>query len=212
MPTKIETPPAAPPAPPAPAAPPAPPAPPAPAAPPATPPADPPPPGEAGAAVVPPVPAPPPPVPAAPEKYELILPKDGAVDASDLATIEALAREHNLPNDAAQALLEQHNAMLIDQSTRLAAELTADKDYGGQALPETQRLAKTVIDLVRPDGHPRRAAFQRILDKSGYGNHVEIASFLADLGKRMKEDSPISGAGGAGDTKPLANRMYPNQK
>lgn len=149
----------------------------------------------------------------APEKYALTVPKDGAIDASDLALIEAIARENNLPNKQAQALLEQQNTMLLEQSARLSAELTADKDYGGDKLPETQKLAKTVIDLVRPEGHPRRAAFQRILDKSGYGNHIEIASFLADLGKRMKEDAPLSGAGGDGEgKKPLANRMYPNMK
>jgi len=150
----------------------------------------------------------------APDKYALTIPKDGAVDASDIALIEALAREHNLPNDQAQALLEQHNTMLIEGSTKLAAELTADRDYGGEKLAETQRLSKAVIDLVRPEGHPRRAAFQRLLDKSGYGNHIEIASFLADLGKRMKEDFPASGGGGGGDNKekPLANRIYPNQK
>lgn len=150
----------------------------------------------------------------APDKYALTIPKDGAVDASDIALIEALAREHNLPNDQAQALLEQHNTMLIEGSTKLAAELTADRDYGGEKLAETQRLSKAVIDLVRPEGHPRRAAFQRLLDKSGYGNHIEIASFLADLGKRMKEDFPVGGGAGGGDNKdkPLANRLYPNQK
>jgi hypothetical protein len=152
----------------------------------------------------------------APEKYALTLPEGGAVDATDVAAIEKMAREHKLPNDAAQALLEQQNTYLIEQSEALAAQLTADQDYGGAKLADTQRLAKTVIDAVRPEGHPRRAAFQRILDKSGYGNHIEIASFLADLGKKMAEDVPVSGAGGGGGgggrDADLAKRLYPNMK
>ena len=147
----------------------------------------------------------------APDKYALTLPKDGAVDAIDVAAVEKYAREGNLSNEDAQALLEQQNTMLIEQSEAFAAQLTADPTYGGDKLPETQRLAKLAIDAVRPEGHPRRAAFQRILDKSGAGNHIEIASFFADLGKKLAEDTPVSGskAGDDRSNKPLANRMYP---
>lgn len=151
----------------------------------------------------------------APEKYALTLPKDGAVDAIDVAAVEKYAREGNLSNADAQALLDQQNTMLIEQSDAFAAQLTADPTYGGDKLPETQRLAKIAIDAVRPEGHPRRAAFQRILDKSGAGNHIEIASFFADLGKKLAEDKPVSGSTTGGDdrsNKPLANRMYPNMK
>jgi len=148
----------------------------------------------------------------APDKYALTPPKDGLIDASDLTTIEKIAREHNLSNEAAQTLLEQENARRIEQSQTLAAQLTADAEYGGDKLPETQRLARSIIDLVRPEGHPRRAAFQRILDQSGYGNHIEIASFLADLGKKAADDTTVLGGGGGGRDKPIANRMYPNMK
>lgn len=151
----------------------------------------------------------------APEKYALTIPKDGAVDATDVATVEKIAREHGLSNEEAQGVLDKQNAYLIEQSEGFAAQLTADPDYGGDKLAETQRLAKSVIDAVRPEGHPRRAAFQRLLDKSGAGNHIEVASFFADLGKKLAEDTPVAGPGGSGGNrrdKPLANRMYPDMK
>ena len=150
----------------------------------------------------------------APEKYALTIPEGGAVDATDVAEIEKMAREHKLPNEAAQALLEQQNTYLIQRSEALAAQLEGDTDYGGAKLVETQRLARLAINAVRPEGHPRRAAFQRILDKSGYGNHVEVASFFADLGKKLAEDTPVSGSGGGEDRSqvPLEKRLFPGYK
>lgn len=150
----------------------------------------------------------------APERYALRIPEGGAVDATDVAEIEKSAREEQLTNEQAQARLDLANTLLVEQSQRFAAELMADPDYGGAKLAETQRLAKIAIAAVRPDGHPRRAAFQRILDKSGAGNHIEIASFFADLGKQLAEDVPVSGSPGGGPdrTKPLANRLYPDMK
>lgn len=146
--------------------------------------------------------------PTAPDKYVLTLPEQTNLDAADLADIEALAREANLPNDQAQALVEREHARQIAQSARLTAELTADKEYGGEKLAETQALARGIINRVRPEGHPRREAFQRILDRSGYGNHVEIASFLADLGRLAGEDTTFGGTNTAGGKKTAEQVLY----
>lgn len=145
----------------------------------------------------------------APEKYELKAPEGSAVD---LARLEALARENNLSNDDAQAMVEAAHAITVKQSEDWLAELKGDKTYGGEKLTETQRLANLVVDKVRPKGSPRGDAFRKLLS-SGVGNNLEVASFLADLGKMLKEDGAIEGeATGGGEKKPIEQRMYPNAK
>jgi hypothetical protein len=85
----------------------------------------------------------------------------------------------------------------------------ADKEYGGDKWGETERLANQVLDRVRPVGTTRGDALRRLLHKSGYGNHIEVVSFLADLGKLMAEDKPTGGAGGAGaEVTHAADKLY----
>lgn len=149
--------------------------------------------------------------PKAPEKYELKLPDGSLLADGDVARIEALARENNLPNDQAQSMLEATAATMAKQSEDWLAELTADKTYGGAKLEETQRLANAALDKVRPKGTPRGDAFRAMLGR-GVGNNLEVMSFLADLGRMTKEDGPIEGQG-AGDTttpKSKAEILYPN--
>ena len=134
--------------------------------------------------------------PKAPEKYELKLPDGGRLDASDLKTIEEIARTAGWSNEDAQTAITEHDALLAKQSDRFLAETKADRDYGGDKLVETQKLARTVIDRLRPDGHPRRESFLRFMNRGGAGNHLEVVSFLADLGKLMAEDGNVAGSGG----------------
>lgn len=134
----------------------------------------------------------------APESYDLKLPKDTTLDEADLDTIKAIAKENNWTNDEAQAVLEQHHETLQQQSARFLEATQADPTYGGKNLDQSRARAKAVIDKVRPANHPRRAAFEALLNKSGYGNHVEIVSFLADLGALTEEDAGATGDGTAG--------------
>jgi hypothetical protein len=137
----------------------------------------------------------------APEKYELTIPEGGYVDESDLAALETVARAEGWTNEQAQARLTSYAALGKAQGDRFLADTTADPVYGGANLAETQRLARAALEKVRPAGTPRGDALRRILDKSGYGNHIEIVSLWADLGKLMAEDAPTStGASGSGPT------------
>lgn len=140
--------------------------------------------------------------PKAPEKYALTLPEDGRLDASDLQTIEAIARKEDWTNEEAQAAVDEHLALIAQQSERFLTVTKADKDYGGEKLAETQKLARAVIDRIRPVGHARRDAFVGFLNRGGAGNHIEVVSFLADLGKLMAEDGATGGRGGGGSGKP----------
>jgi len=147
----------------------------------------------------------------APDKYELALPKDGVIDATDQAQIEELAREHNLPNDIAQSMLETTNAMLVKQSEGWRKELEADKTYGGAKLQETQLLVNQALDKVAPKGTPNGDGLRRLLNR-GVGNNIHVVAALATIGRLMKEDGPIEGVAGGGETKKksIAEQLYPN--
>lgn len=133
----------------------------------------------------------------APDKYSLAIPDDAKdyVDADLLKSVEQMARESGWSNDDAQNAVNEHALMLKKADAGFLAQLKGDADYGGEKLAETQRLAKSIIDLVRPEGHPRREAFIRAINRVAAGNHPEFVSFLADLGKRAAEDQPGQSTG-----------------
>jgi hypothetical protein len=148
--------------------------------------------------------------PTAPEKYTLTVPDGGRLDADDVKAIEAIAREQGWTNDQAQAALDSHADALAAQSERFLADVTADPTYGGEHLAETQQLARRALDKLRPAGTPRGDALRRLLDKSGYGNHIEVVSLLADLGKQMAEDRPgAPQSTDAARTTRTADALYP---
>lgn len=146
----------------------------------------------------------------APEKYSLKLPDGGRIDEHDLATIETIARQQGWTNDEAQARVTEHAAAIDAQSARFLDDTKRDAAYGGARLDDTLKFATRALDKLRPKGTPRGDGFRALLDKSGYGNHIEVVSLLADLGKAMAEDG--AGAGGAGsdsgETMDAASLIY----
>lgn len=146
--------------------------------------------------------------PKAPEKYELTLPEGGRLTASDLKQIEAVARAEGWTNEETQARLVAHSEALEAQSAAFLAETEADATYGGEKLEETQKLARTVLERVRPAGTPRGDALRGLLNRSGYGNNIEVISFLADLGKMMREDGHESGPSGGSSKKSAEEVLY----
>jgi len=151
-----------------------------------------------------------PPAAVVPDKYDLKVP-DGAqtyLDTADLAPIAELARGMKLDNAAAQALVEEHVDGLAKASAAFRAVTEADSEYGGPKLEETEQLAKLTLDSIRPAGTPRGDALRRLLAKSGYANHIEVVSFLADLGRTMREDTPVAGGGRPRPSKDPAQVLY----
>lgn len=146
--------------------------------------------------------------PKAPAAYSLTLPEGGRVKEGDRTQIETLARANDWTNDEAQAALDDFDAQLKTRNDALLTATKADKEYGGDKLAESQRLAKLAIDRIRPEGHARRNAFINMLNETGYGNHIEVVSFFADLGKQMGEDRGSGQAGGAHGDKTPADTLY----
>lgn len=145
----------------------------------------------------------------APEKYDLKLPDGGRIDAEELKHFESVARSQKWTNEQAQQAINDHVVALDAQSTRFLEETRADPEYGGEKLQETQKLARAVLEKVRPAGTPRGDALRALLNKTGYGNHKEVISFLADLGKMMAEDTATGGgARGGGASRDAATVLY----
>lgn len=152
------------------------------------------------------------PAPKAPDKYELSIPKgaEAFVDDADLSELAAVAKQNGWTNEQAQEFLEAQADTVAQRLGSLREVTEKDPTYGGDKLEEHQQHVKRIVDRVRPDGHPRKEAFQRLLVKTGIGNHIEMFSFLADIGKLMREDAPpgqSNTSGGAGK-KPAEEVLY----
>jgi hypothetical protein len=134
----------------------------------------------------------------APETYALVAPEGGHVSAADVKDVETRARAAGWTNEQAQAVVTELDAQYARQSDRFLAETTADPTYGGAKLDETKRLAAVALDRLRAKGTPRGDAFRALLERGGYGNHLEVVALLADIGKLMDEDRGVYGRGGGG--------------
>lgn len=140
--------------------------------------------------------------PKAPEKYTLTLPDGGRLDQTDLDAIAKVAKAEGWSNEEAQARVLAHAAAIEAQSAHFLETTKADPVYGGAHLDESLKHASRALDTLRPKGDPRGDSFRTLLDKSGYGNHLEVVAFLADLGKLMAEDGTAGGSGGASPKHP----------
>jgi len=134
---------------------------------------------------------------------QVTLPEGGLVDESDRARIIAMAQANTWTTAQAQDALAELDAVYDRQRTDFLEVTKNDSTYGGAQLAKTQQLARSVIDFVRPEGHPRRDSFLAFFEKNGAGNHLEVLSFLADLGHAMAED------GGARVGAPRPDRKAP---
>lgn len=157
----------------------------------------------------------------APEKYDLAIPDDVKpyVGKKFLERFEAVARASGWSNDDANAELKE--AIAIDAEDRKArveawtAATKADEDFGGDNLAETTRLANAAIDRVFPEGHRLRSGFLAFLQGGGADQKLEVAAFLATVGRMMGEDRPIRGkqagapqAKGADAAQATADSLY----
>jgi len=148
--------------------------------------------------------------PKAPEKYSLEVPEanKAIADPALQQRIEEIARASDWSNDDAQAALNEALSLKQQEIDGWAALTKADPDYGGEKLAETQKLAQRAIDRIRPTGHARRDSFLKLVTGSGFGNHLEVVSFLADLGRMMSEDTGARGRASTGGGADAASKMY----
>lgn len=125
-----------------------------------------------------------------PVEYKLKAPKDSGISAEGLKEIEEFAKTNGLSQDAAQALVERENDLLLtikeqqqEQMEKMSNEwrktVENDKVWGGDNLKQTsfysnQALQKFGSNELR----------QGLID-TGFGNHPEVVKFFAKVGKAL---------------------------
>ena len=161
----------------------------------------------------------------APEKYEFNMKVADAPDELDPDVITAfgeVAKELDLPQDAAQKVLDKvapviqaKQAKVLEQvKTDWANDSQADKEFGGENLDANLEVAKSALDAFGND------ALKSLLQETGFGNHPEIIRFMYRAGKAISEDSYVGNSEGANakgsnipkDFNGIANALYSNQQ
>ena len=161
----------------------------------------------------------------APETYEF---NDKVADAPDVLDPEVLtafgevAKELDLPQDAAQKVLDKVapviQARQAEQVEKAridwAEESKSDQEFGGETFETNLEVAKTALNAFGTD------PFKQLLSESGLGNHPEVIRFMYRAGKAISEDSYVGNSQGANaqgsnvpkDFNGIANALYSNQQ
>jgi hypothetical protein len=146
----------------------------------------------------------------APEKYEFKAPEGHEFSPEVLGKFSEAAKELNLPQDAAQKMLDkiapafaerQANALEAAR-TQWETDAKADKEYGGNKLTENLAVARKALDTF---GTPE---LRTLLNESGLGNHPEIIRAFYRAGKAISEDTFVGGKPSASNDG--AKSLYPN--
>ena len=148
---------------------------------------------------------------AAPEAYEFKAPEGVELNPALLGEFEGLARELNMPQDEAQAIVERMTpkiqARMQAQQIEIMAQARADwlqqiesdAEIGGAAKQASQASAAKALHQF---GTPELRA---LLKDSGLEAHPEVVRFFSRAGKAISEDSFVSGRP---PTKSTAQALY----
>jgi hypothetical protein len=136
----------------------------------------------------------------APEKYEF-KPAEGkaAYDSNLIAAFEAGARNANMPQLAAQKLLDSMSPVLAERQSEQVTAIrkewfdasSADKEFGGANLVPNLAVAKKALDTF---GSPE---LSKLLVSTGLGSHPEMIRLMFRAGKALSEDTFVAGTGPA---------------
>lgn len=147
----------------------------------------------------------------APEAYEFKAPDGQEFDPAVIAQFSEVAKELNLPQDAAQKVLDkmgpaisarQENA-IAEARAKWVADTKADAEIGGTELAQKIALANTTFEKF---GTPE---LRKLLDESGLGDHPELIRWAHRVGKAMSEDGFVAGRGN-NVSETSAKSMYSN--
>lgn len=150
----------------------------------------------------------------APETYADFTAPEGAeqLDAGVVTAFTEAARELNLPQKAAQQLIDKM-APIMDarraeqmeaQRTAWADAVKVDKEFGGAKLEASTVLCARAMDqFATPE-------LRTMLNETGLGNHPELVRFMVKAGQALSEDRIVTG-GIAASTgiRSAADTLYP---
>lgn len=149
----------------------------------------------------------------APEKYEAFKAPEGTtLDTKVMDEFSAAARELNLPQDAAQKMVDKMAPLMAQrQAEQLSAMRTewetkskTDAEFGGDKLEASMVQANKAMNAFATD------EFRTLLNETGLGNHPEWVRFMVRAGKAISEDKIVKGGAEPSSPKSLAERMYGN--
>ncbi len=144
----------------------------------------------------------------APEAYaDFAAPEGLELDAEVLGDLKSVAKELNLPQEAAQRIvdlgvkLQQRSTEAWKaQTQQWAADVRNDKEIGGEKLAENLAVVKKVMTTFSSP------AFDALLDSTGLGNHPELVKTFHRIGKAISEDGFVPG--GRAGTDNGAQRLF----
>lgn len=146
----------------------------------------------------------------APAEYTFKMPDGVAMDKDAVAEFSAIAKELKLPQDQAQRVAEVGAKMVQRQQAQQAAlvaswveQTVADKDIGGDKLPENMTIARKAVMAY---GSPE---LNDALEQSGFKNHPAFVKAFYKIGLTLKEDVPPPGGNASVDADP-AKKLFPN--
>lgn len=147
----------------------------------------------------------------APEKYEFKAAEGVTFDDAVIGAFSEVAKELNLPQDAAQKVLDKVAPVLAARQVEQIAAIHAtwvesaktDKEFGGDKLPENLAVAKKALDQF---GTPE---LRTLLNESGMGNNPEVIRAFYRVGKAISEDKFVGGKATQADAND-ARSLYPN--
>jgi hypothetical protein len=128
----------------------------------------------------------------APEEYSFEFTEGTIIDDDAVAELSAIAKELNLPQAEAQKFAAVAEKMsqkwteglqnhIIETRTGWRDTVKADKEIGGDKMPENLALAKSAIEAF---GTPELKA---MLDDTGIGDNPEFIRFALRVGKANSE-------------------------
>lgn len=149
----------------------------------------------------------------APEKYDFTAPEGSTFDDAVIEQFSEVARELDLPQDAAQKILDKvtpviqaRQAEQLEKARQEWADTSrADKEFGGDKLNENLAVAKKAMDKF---GSPE---LRTLLNESGLGNHPEVIRMFYRAGKAISEDNFVTGRSSPGGLRDAAAVLYPSQ-
>lgn len=169
------------------------------------------------------------PAPKAPEKYELKAADGVKITAEVQTKFEAIARELDLPQEAAQKMLDlapELNKMYASQLAEAANEVSNkwhedtrnDKELGGggdQATYDATMalVAKTRDAFATPEllSLLQRFDAKKNPNGTGLGNHPEVIRLFSRIGSRLSEDNKlVQGSTPPAQQAAAADKLYSN--
>ncbi len=144
--------------------------------------------------------------------YDLAVPEGYSVAEDIKQEFVDLAKELKVAPKDAQRFADLSVKMQQKQAADYAKAqegwvdaVKSDKDIGGDALPENLAIARKGLEAF---GTPE---LKHLLETTGFGNHPEIIKAFWRVGKKIGEDTPVTGGRQPMASKTPAQIMFPNQ-